>query len=276
MKKTFYKKVIIALMIVWCMSTLGCSSEKRTEHLFEQAASKIWIVDVEDYVWNTPCSFSIDRVEDGRIEGCFATREIAVPEFCYYSFSSPSKYIGSLKGVISGDKAECEFKDDAGNEGYVTLSFTENGEIQGSVIYEKKSEIDEDYFLDGTYNFRPYNLSDETGRKLECEKKYDVELNSWGNVFFVTEQFDYGDRTLPEAYLINSNNDILYVFSAPYIVGTEAGEVFFEDINGDGLLDIKMYTPFIGAGDMEKLEWIFFQCDDGTFCGEYWLENGAC
>ena len=125
---------------------------------------------------------------------------------------------------------------------------------------------------DGTYRFRAYNISDVLGIQQECEKKYYIELDSWGSVFLTTEQVVLGNKILPGVYLTNSNNDVLYKFAAPFKVGTEVSDVVFEDVNSDGLMDIKIYTAFIEDKTIEDIEWVCCQMDGAFYslelCGE--------
>lgn len=231
---------------------------------YNQYLKKIWVVKS----WNGGAyeffSFFILKIENGVIEGKLSTGSIADPDFFFYSLE-PSKYLGNLSGTVNNDVAECQFSDEVGNKGSVTLVFKENGEIEAKIKYTDRGEAYKNLSIDGKYIFRPYNLKDiEYITSLE-EHSFVVDLNSWGSVNFVSGESDTGKVIHPVAYLTNENDDILYEFAAPFQTGTEIIDASIKDINGDGLKDVIIVTAFTEDPDIEHIEWIFLQNNDGLF-----------
>ncbi len=222
-------------------------------------AVKSWNGGTYDYF-----SFFISKIENGVIEGKLSTGSIAFPDFFFYSFE-PSKYLGDLSGTVNNSVAECWFSDKVGNKGKITLVFKDNDEIEAKIKYTEKGEAYKDLSLDGNYIFRPYNFADiENITSLE-ELSFVVDLDSWGSVNFVSGESDTGKVAHPVAYLTNEHDDILYEFAAPFQTGTEIIDASIKDINGDGLKDVMIVTAFTEDPDIEHIEWIFFQNDDGLF-----------
>ncbi|WP_372999654.1 hypothetical protein [Lutispora sp.] len=230
---------------------------------YSQYLKKIWVV----ISWNGGTyeysSFFISKIKDGKIEGKFSTRTIAMPDFYYYSLK-PSKYLGVLNGTIKNGIAECYFSDKAGNKGHVTLVFNKNDEIEATIKYTDKEEHYNDLSLDGIFLFRPYNLEDiESFTQFE-DLSFTVDLNSWGNVNFVAGESDGSNKVHPVAYITNEHDDILYEFKASFQTGSEIIETSIMDINEDGLKDVVIITAF-NDPDIEHIERVFLQTDDGLF-----------
>lgn len=230
---------------------------------YNQYLKKIWIVDN----WNNEIydyfSFFISKIENGVIEGKLKTYDLAIPDFYFFRLK-PSKYLGNFSGTISNGVAECQFSDKVGNKGNVTLVFKENNEIEATIEYTEKESAYDDISLDGNYLFRPYNLADIKEFDLIEEHSFAVDLNSWGSVNFVSVEFNRGNVVFPIVYLTNANDDILYEFNV-FQTGSEIIDASIKDLNGDGLKDILITTGFSDP-DIEHIEWIFFQMDDGLFC----------
>jgi len=230
---------------------------------YEQYLQKIWIVKDWNGAYDTggPMSFHIDEIENETIIGSFTTGELAFPllsdDNTYYSK-------GSLTGAISNDIAECEISDQGGTKGTATLMFKESDEIAVTIKFTRKDiyvregsdVICKDVVLDGNYFFRPYQLSDIKELDVHKTHSYELEIDSWGKVNLVTSVFN-ANKPYPVAYLINDKGDILYSFGNPFTNGTEIRDVYVEDINGDGLKDVRMNNSIA--------ERIFLQKEDGLF-----------
>lgn len=231
---------------------------------YNQYLKKIWVVKS----WNGGAydyySFFISKIENGVIEGKISIGSIAYPDFFFYSLE-PTKYLGDISGKVNNSEAECEFSNKVGNKGSLTLVFKEKGEIEAKITCMDKGEAYKDLSLDGNYIFRPYNLTDiENITPLE-EHSFAEDLNSWGSVNFVSGESDTGKVVHPVAYLTNEHDDILYEFKAPFQTGTEIIDASAKDINKDGLKDVMIVTAFTEDPDIEHIEWIFLQRDDGLF-----------
>lgn len=68
--------------------------------------------------------------------------------------------------------------------------------------------------------------------------------------------------------LINDQGDILYKFSGNYQHGSRVCDVRIEDMNGDGLKDIKVGTTFAQEETASMFEAYFYQEESGLFYPE--------
>lgn len=258
-------------------SVLGTNSDSIN---YEQYLKKIWIV--KDWDGEAYCfaSFSIIRLEDGIIEGRLTTGEIAEPEF-YSSnyFNNPHlpnfediKNLpnANLFGKINNDVAECQFEDEHGNKGNVTIVFNENDEIEATIKYTYKEESYKDLCLDGIYTFRPYNISDIEGIDQLMTNSISIDLNYWGNVK-IESLVVLGNKPHPSVFLTDNQGNIFYRFSEPYQTGSKVIDIALKDLNGDGLKDITIITAFYDYktgliySDMPQIEWVLYQMKNGLF-----------
>ncbi len=232
---------------------------------YSQYLKKIWVAkDWSGGAYDKPFSFFITKIENGIVEGKLSTKNIAEPDFYFYSRDS-SKYLGNLEGNIKNCIAKCQFSDKVGNKGTVILMLKNNNEIEATIEYTDKSKVNNKIPLDGKYILRPYNLSDIEYFAPDKAHSFTRDLNSWGHINFVSGEVNTGDKVHPEAYLTNDENDILYHFSAAWQIGTTIKDVSIDDIDGDGLKDVKITTNFIEDADIEHIERIFYQMDNGLF-----------
>jgi len=215
---------------------------------------KIWV----DENWDGggtcyPISFFITDIEDGMIKGKFKPRTIA----------DDKHFLGDFTGTIQNGTADCRFDDKTGDKGNMILIFKENNQLEVSVEYIEQ-EI-ENESLNGTYLFRPYNLTD-VKKDIDPLKTHSlaVDLNSWGNVNLVTVVFT-GNKPYPDAFLTNDDNDILYRFGISSQNAFEVKDVSVEDMNNDGLVDIKIVTHCPEDPDIPNIERIFIQMENGSF-----------
>jgi len=70
-------------------------------------------------------------------------------------------------------------------------------------------------------------------------------------------------------HYLDDQENILYEFKIPTPNQTEIISALAEDINEDGLKDIQITLGFIGAPDMETIEWVGYQMEDGLFYSRY-------
>lgn len=160
-------------------------------------------------------------------------------------------------------KAKCSFKDKQGNEGVLEIELLDENHITASVEYVDIVKKEEAVSAEGQYNFRPYNLSDEESwRTVNVIVEADMDI--WGNVQIVggkatSGRFDYGF-----ACIVNENGDIFYEFGAPFHTGAQIVDIYTEDYNRDGRMDVKLIEQYY-ANDIDDVEWLFLQREDGTF-----------
>lgn len=235
--------------------------EKATD--YSNYLKKIWIVEN----WTAGAyefpSFVLMEIENGIVKGKYSTYAVAEPDFYFYTLEE-SKYLGQLSGEVMNEPVTLKFSDGAGNTGNVVLTLDGNG-VNAEISYLEKGENYKDIDLDGEFDFKPYNLENIEDLETLDEYSTHVDLNSWGAVKFVAGEVDTGDKIHPVAYITDDDNNILYVFKAPYKVGTRISSVTIEDINNDNLIDIKIITEFIYDDEIEPIEWVFMQQEDGMF-----------
>ncbi len=301
--KGFMKKLLflipLLLTLVGCTSIIGSSDE---EIDYSQYINKIWIVEDRDGGAYTNSSFFIEKIEDGKIFGKLSIMSISFPDFFYYNFES-SSYSFDFTGTISSDMADCQFSSKDGDVGKIKLTLKEDSKIEADIEYISINSITPEEYYDklyrdysetesgkeflsklepfnGVYSFRPYNISD-ISEEIDLAKinTFETELDTWGNINLVTVVFN-GNKPYPMAYITNDNDDIFYKFGVPFQTGSEIIDMTIEDINGDGLNDIKMITSFynyktglIDKYNTEYIEWGFFQDDEGFFYDSKILER---
>jgi len=266
--------ILSICFIILCVGLTGCAindfpSKGSIDTIdYNQYRKKIWVVKS----WNGGAydysSFFISKIENRVVEGKLSTSSVAKPDFYFYSLD-PSKYLGDLSGTVNNGVAKCQFSDKDGNKGNVTLVFKEDNEIEATIEYTDKGSAYKDLSLDGNYLFRPYNLADINLAGINEitlleDHSFAVDLNSWGSVNFVSGESNTGDKIHPVVYLTNEHDDILYDFAAPFKTGSEITEASIKDINEDGLKDVTIFTGF-NDPNIEHIEWIFFQMDNGLF-----------
>lgn len=190
---------------------------------YNQYIKKVWIVDnsinnQSDYYE----SFNISSIENNKISGELSLIDISLP-YPGYCSSDDTGYWGNFTGKVNGNTADCQFKLRTGDTGNIKLDFEPNSKIKAVFTYksmsqEIKDEIQDlklaqiNLHLDGTYQFRPYNLKDIKIFKLFEDQSFTVDLNSWGNVRFISDQEDSGKHVLTNCYLTDKAGDILFYF----------------------------------------------------------------
>ena len=89
-------------------------------------------------------------------------------------------------------------------------------------------------------------------------------MGIWGNVRIVGGMADTEKFNLGFACLVNENGDIFYEFGAPFRTGAQIVDIYTEDYNGDGRMDVKFIEQYC-EDKTESFEWLFLQREDGTF-----------
>ncbi|WP_394236237.1 hypothetical protein [Niallia oryzisoli] len=181
--------------------------------------------------------FSILKIENGKISGKFSVES-------YDQKDQKLPYFGSdFEGTINKDIAECQYYDSQPPE--------------------------------GTFEFAPENLKDIKYFQPIESQSFHVNLNSWGNVTFVSGTLETGNHVPTVFYLTNENGDILYDFinveNFPYSVDVKA--VSLQDVNKDGLKDIIIIVADNYNGSGEHIANVYFQKTDGSFTNDYKLNE---
>ena len=136
--------------------------------------------------------------------------------------------------------------------------FLGNGKIEATIDWYPNS-------LHKTYTFRPYNIGDIADFQLSTDvAQQTVQIAAWGQVTLVAGVIQI-NKPYPYIYFVNEHDDILYKFEASYQTGSEVCEMLVGDFDADGLQDVKIVTYFPKALDIEKIERVFYQMENGEF-----------
>lgn len=234
---------------------------------YSQYIKKTWIRNTDaGFPDNGGLSILISRLGDGKIQG-----DISV-------VGNPPAYnmdSAEFEGTVDGDTAQCQLVNDSrGNKGTVKFLFKRDGALEATVTITEKSEDTVMTLPDGTFEFTPYNLKNINGFAPVEDQTFMVDLNSWGNVKFVSGKLTAGSHVPVVFYLTNEDGDILYNFNAvlPYSVDIKA--VSFKDVDKDGLKDIIIIVEdnYDGASG-GTIATVYFQKAEGSFLNDTELDQ---
>ncbi len=226
---------------------------------YKQYLKKTWVRNTDTgFPDNGGVCITISKIADGKIKG-----EITV-------VGNPPAYnmdSAELEGTIINDTAECQLVNDSrGNKGTVELLLKPDNTIEATITITERSEDTIMCLPEGTFEFSPDNLKNINGFELTKDQTFMVDLNSWGNVKFVSGKLTGGNHIPVVFYLTNEEGDILnYIYAGlPYSVDVKA--VSFQDVNKDGLKDIIIIAEdnYDGASG-EPIATVLLQEDDGSF-----------
>lgn len=236
--------------------------------------NKIWVVkDWDGGAHNYYLSFIITKIENDTIEGQFSSGSVA--NYCVYS----QRELGNFSGTIKGGIAEFiltqddNYSDEGGYKGKVTLIFKEKNTIEADVEYSVR--LNELNFKNGKYLYKPYNLKDIIDIDSSKTNSTSVKLDYLEETRIVTTVIDHVDsvdnKIYPVVYLTNENKDILCDFSEVLEANMKIVDVVVEDINKDGLMDIKIishaydYQEGTALPDIQDTEFVFLKMESGLF-----------
>lgn len=266
-KKVYYLIEIITCIIL-CMGLEGCGPKDYSQYL-----NKVWIINNEmEEVPVLAFSFRITEMHDGIIAGECCLGEGSILTDCYFDQCSLEGKLGEFSGEIIDGIAECNFQDNHGNEGKLIMKEWEEDSIMVSLEYTnkiweyRKAE-------DGTYIFKAYGISDIADFDVMEEYNREVDMPSFRDAKLVCGYLDNRKDNVyyPLVYLATPEGEILYQFDIGSIQGTEISDVMTEDINGDGLEDVRLticydLTEAWGSPNTEKtINWNFYQKEKGRF-----------
>ncbi|MDL2302538.1 hypothetical protein LJC58_09320 [Lachnospiraceae bacterium OttesenSCG-928-D06] len=220
---------------------------------YSSILNKIWVLnDWDGGAYSENYSVFISKIEDGIIEGKLVIGRIAEPDFFEYSFSSNTDYL-PIRGIINDNIAKCEFSNEDGKSN-LNIKFLNNNQIEVTIEYIHTNKNSSNLLQNGTNLFIPYNLSIYTSFIINEDHTIKTNLKSWQNAILVSGEIeeDNGSKIYPMMFLVDEENNILYNFKAPFLVGTKITNVSLEDLNDDGLKDIKVVCGFFNydTGDM--------------------------
>ncbi len=237
---------------------------------YDQIIKKVWIAENWDkekaYEYS---SFCISKIENGLIEGKYTVRGVAEPYENYYL----PNHLWDFTGTMNNGSAECQIIDRDGNDAKMKLIFITNNEIEATIEYASKSEFNGNKYLNGTFFFRPYNLKDISGFTPFCDQCFAVDdLNSWGDINFVSGKRVRGHHIPTVAYLANKGGDIFYSFTSLLPNNVNIKAVSFQDLNKDGLKDIIIIIG--GVDDSLNFALVTIQDTYGSFSRDSKFEQG--
>jgi len=234
---------------------------------YKQYLKKTWIRSTDsDFSDNGGLSILISKIGDGKIQGEVS----AVGNGPAYNIDS-----AEFEGTVNNDTAVCQLVNDSrGNKGTIEFLFKPDNTLESTITITGRSKDTVMSLPEGTFEFTPYNLKNIDGLELIKEQTFMVDLNSWGNVKFVSGKITGGDHIPVVFYLTNEDGDILYNFYAalPYSIDVKA--VSFQDVNKDGRKDIIIIAAdnYDGAAG-DPIATVYLQEADGSFTNDYKLDQ---
>lgn len=237
---------------------------------------KTWVDASWDWgeLYHEQASIYIFQIEDGKISGNFSSGfDVLDLPSCSNSYFENGNIEADVRNGISKFTISTDYYDaDA------ELRFLEDERIEVTIRYERmeRYNIDNsDGHMDGTFIFRPYNITDLLDERyltveIMEEDAFRVHTDYWEEAYLVPVTYTVEleprkGQQFSEAYLTDSEGDILL-----YMEGTwneqEFQDIHEEDIDGDGLMDIKMviiWVPFYPENPVEEI--IFRQLESGIY-----------
>ncbi len=258
------------------------------ETTLEKCKDRIWLAGAgQDNIgaFSTDFSFYISDIDNGRVTGRFSMGFLQ--KDCFEKNQGGCREInlgvGYFQGEIVDGKVECWFQDEQGNSGRMSIANPQEDQIEAEVIWLNRDYIHDKYSEDcedGNYSFVACNINDlyianNTKRDINEELSATINWKGKPDIWFVCgkatniERGTYG----PEAYLLTPEGEILYDFFVPCATNMEIIDANVEDVDGNGLEDIRMVVGFVDdTYDITDTR-IFYQQEDGLFCYEYVEEN---
>lgn len=287
-KSQYFRTCIGIVLFIYMMMSTGCekhhtpvscvdssvtaNNEPSAVEPSEKTASP---VDYSSYLvktwvpleWNSATDPLLISLYITKVESRIVTGKIASELTTPYTPTEHCARAADFTGIFQNNMAVCFFENET-FEGAFTLQFKE---AQLKVVLTCTNRKSGERIENIQLALRPYKLWDAQNMSIPPKTyAYGVDLNTWGKVNISTTI--YGERKLyPRAFLTNEQDDILYEFNDIWLSGTKIIDVTIEDVNEDGLQDIKMTTGFFDYDtgeiflDMPFFERTFMQMNNGFF-----------
>ncbi len=221
---------------------------------YNQYIKKTWIKSKNTSIKENGVSFTISNIENRKMTG-----ELTVvgPE------PSCANTVADLSGTINKDTVECQFTDSRDNKGNIKLVFKPNDTMEATIKLINKSTDNTAQPPEGTFQFAPYNLKNIKEFTPNENQSFLVNLNSWGDVKFVSGRFTGANYVPVVFYLATKDGDILYSFEPTITTNVDIKAVSFKDVDNDGLKDIVIIAS--GSDNLDQIATIYLQKSDGSF-----------
>lgn len=267
------KKIIFIIMIAVLLS-VGCGKKDPTvpsKQSEQPAKTKGIAIDERQYLKKTwirdtdtqfPAGGGLTIVISNIAEGSVKGEVDIVGDGPGYHMDS-----AEFEGILNNNTVECQLMNDSrGNKGTITLVFKNDQSIEASIVITEKSKDTLIRLPEGTFQFKPYNLNDIKGLEVIEEQSFLVDLNSWGNVRFVSAKLTAGDHVPVVFYLTDAAGDILYSFNSNLPYSVDVSAVSFKDLNHDEWKDIIIIADnHYNGSSGNPIANVYFQKSDGTF-----------
>lgn len=237
---------------------------------------KTWVDASWDWgeLYHEHASIYIFQIEDGKISGNFSGGfDVLTLPSCSNSYLDNGNIEADVRNGISKFTISTDYYD-----ADVEMRFLEDERIEVTTRYERmeRYNIDNsDGYMDGTFIFRPYNITDLLDEQyftveIMEENAFQVHTDYWEETYLVPVTFteEIGPREGQQyswAFLTDREGNIL-LYMEGTILGQEFQDIHEEDIDGDGLMDIKMviiWVPFYPENPVEEI--IFRQLESGIY-----------
>ncbi len=238
------------------------SAESNEAVDYNQYIKKVWVVKNETNDFELYPSFCINKIVNGEITGFFDIYPAVGDTYDNYE---------NLFGKIINGIAECQFDNGSGIKGNIKIVFKTNDEVEATVEYLDRNESYNYLSKEGVYQFTPYNVDDIEDFIPTKSRSFMVDLNSWGNIKFVSGKIEGERYTDVIFYLTDKDENILYeICLDATTVNIDVNDISFQDANKDGLKDIIMIlnTTLSHHGRIEPIVNVFFQKNNGTFAND--------
>ncbi len=214
---------------------------------------KAWTVDGPKRVYGG-FEFIITGISDEAIEGYIVISDHI--EWLYWSNSEIGRETCKpFNGTITGNKAECVFQYEE-CQVEATFLFAANDRIEAAIMCEEMG-------INEGYHFRPHNLSDY--QLHDDISSTPVFFETWGEVNLVSATTD-NNHSVPYFFITDDEGNILYRESC--MQGLVFWDVFVEDIDQDGRLDIWTVAGVDHSPEGGRIVDIFYQAENGHFYRE--------
>lgn len=230
--------------------------EQQIENIYENDGKyssflkKAWIVDGPKRRFGG-FEFIITGISDEAIEGYIAINSSI--DWIWSNSELGNELCKPFQGTITENKADCVFQYEE-CQVKATFLFEANNRIEAAIMCDELGIINE------AYHFRPFNLSDYQLR--DDVSSTPVFFETWGEVNLVSATNDY-NHSVPYFYITDDEGNILYNESC--MQGFTFWDVFVEDIDQDGRLDIWTVTGVDHSPEGGRIVDIFYQAENGYF-----------